>query len=160
MKEIWKPIPGYEGLYEVSSLGRVKSLRSNRLMVLSPNSRKYLGLNLYKDGKKKSVHVHRLVAEVFCERPKGKDIVDHINGDKNDNRAQNLRWVTQKENIYFGRRVKPVIRSDGKLYESVRATTADGFHFTSVCACCRGKQEAHRGYTWRYADESVQAVGA
>ena len=155
MKEIWKPVPGYEGYYEVSNLGRVKSLRSNRLRVLSPNSRKYLGLQLYKDGKANSVHVHRLVAEVFCERLEGKDVVDHINSNKNDNRAENLRWVTQKENVRFGSLAKPVVRSDGKFYESVRATAEDGFNAPSVCGCCQGKQKTHRGYSWSYSESKV-----
>ena len=150
MQEIWKPVPGYEELYEVSNLGRLKSLRGNHIMALSPNSRKYLGANLSKNGKAKSIHIHRLVAEVFCERPEGKDVVDHINNNKNDNRASNLRWVTQKENARFSRRVRPVIRSDGKYYESLRAVAEDGFSVSCVCDCCQGNQSVHHGYTWAY----------
>ena len=150
MQEQWKPIKGYEGLYEVSNLGRIKSLRSGRLMSLCPNSRKYLGAHLTKDGKSETVHIHRIVAEVFCERPEGKNVVDHINGNKNDNRASNLRWTTQKENVRNSRRVRPVVRSDGKYYESLRAVAEDGFNAPSVCECCQGRYKEHRGYTWSY----------
>ena len=150
MQEIWKPVPGYEDLYEVSNLGRVKSLRSNRLMTPSPNSRKYLGVHLSKNGESETIHVHRIVAEVFCERPEGKNVVDHINNNKNDNRASNLRWVTQKENTRFSHRVRPVVRSDGKFYESLRAVAEDGFNAPSVCECCQGRYKTHRGYEWSY----------
>lgn len=150
MQEIWKPVPGYEELYEVSNLGRLKSLRNNHIMSLCPNSRKYLGANLCRNGEVKGIHIHRLVAEVFCDRPDGKDVVDHINNNKNDNRACNLRWVTQQENVRFSSRVRPVVRSDGKFYESLRAVAEDGFNAPTVCECCQGKHKTHRGFTWAY----------
>ena len=100
--EIWKPIKDYEGLYEISNLGRVKSLnysRTGKEQILKPQKRKngYLGVILCYKNTQKQVNIHRLVAEAFIPNPENKPYVDHINTDKLDNRACNLRWVTQKE---------------------------------------------------------------
>jgi len=112
-KEIWKPVKGYEGLYQVSNLGRVKSLeriveRSNgskqtineRILKGVLNSAKYLHLNLCNQGVIKSKLIHQLVAESFFNhKPCGhKLVVNHINFDRTDNRVQNLEIVTQREN--------------------------------------------------------------
>lgn len=155
-KEIWKPVPGYDGRYEVSNFGKVKSLISKKTLKPHIINRGYCEIRLCKGGKYERFLVHRLVAEAFCKKPDGKNVVDHIDGSTKNNRADNLRWVTQKENVHFGRVViRPVIRSkDGETdvyYESIRATVADGFNFPSVCECCQGKRKTHKGYKWKYA---------
>jgi len=98
--EVWKPIDRFENLYEVSSLGRVKSLKFNREKILKPgvNSRGYLvvTLSIYKNPK--SITVHRLVLEQFLPSIDKTLEINHKNGNKLDNRLENLEWVTSKEN--------------------------------------------------------------
>lgn len=112
MKEIWKPISGFEGLYEVSNMGNVRSVdrivkrgncfekRKSHLMsaVVSDGTHGYSFVNLYMNGKTYPKRVHRLVAEAFIPNPENKPCIDHINTIRNDNSVENLRWVTYKEN--------------------------------------------------------------
>lgn len=102
MDEIWKDIEGYEGLYQVSNLGRVRSLykRYKDVEFLKfDNCYGYKTVGLYKDGKKNIFRVHRLVSLAFIPKEHGKPQVNHINGDKSDNRAVNLEWCTGSENM-------------------------------------------------------------
>lgn len=113
-KEIWKPIKGWEGLYEISNLGRVKSIsricnadkgfHKNRTLkerILKPyKTRKgYLTVGLSNNGYKKFYLVHVLIAQAFIPNPENKPFIDHINTIKDDNRIENLRWVTAHENM-------------------------------------------------------------
>lgn len=106
IKEIWKDIKGYEGLYQVSNYGKVKSLiqnNSRRKKVLKPylNNSGYLRVNLYdKLGKAKKLYIHRLVALNFLDKPNNKNIVNHIDCNKLNNCVENLEWCDQKFNIY------------------------------------------------------------
>lgn len=105
MKEVWKDIKGYEGLYQVSNLGRIKSLPRKRTIkterILSPKFNKggYLEVALCKNSKYKMCRVHRLVASAFIQNPENKREVNHIDGNKLNNKADNLEWVTPSENI-------------------------------------------------------------
>lgn len=96
--ENWKDIAGYEGRYQVSDMGRVRN-KTGRILSPAKNSRGYQRVLLCKDGKKKNHSVHRLVALAFV--PIGREglEVNHINGIKTDNRAENLEWVTRSENM-------------------------------------------------------------
>ena len=110
--EIWKDIAGYEGLYQVSNLGRVKSLprehkcyadrqyvTKERILIAHPNSKGYLRVQLKKDGKVEQLFLHRLVAEAFIPNPSNKGEVNHIDNVPTNNNAENLEWTTHKENM-------------------------------------------------------------
>lgn len=111
MEEIWQDIKGYEGLYQVSNTGKVKSLEKTyfklgRKMIYKEKELKslrqnngYYAVNLYKNGNSKILLIHRLVAETFIEKPIGKNVVNHIDYDTSNNSVENLEWTTQKENL-------------------------------------------------------------
>lgn len=133
--EIWRPIGGYEGLYEVSNLGRVKSLSRTvtytntlgktihnkvpaTIRAYGTNPNGYLHVPLSKSGKLSNTRLHRLVAEAFIENPGNLPQVNHIDGDKRNNTASNLEWVTHQENIAHANRTG-LISDNGP--DSVRA---------------------------------------
>lgn len=103
--EIWLPVKDYEGLYYVSSEGRLRSSHSNnkgvgwKIVKGATVDREYIKVKLIKDHIYKQVSLHRLVATTFIPNPKNKPQVNHKNGNKHDNRVENLEWVTQSENI-------------------------------------------------------------
>jgi hypothetical protein len=96
MEEIWKDIAGYEGHYMVSNTGKVYSYK--RKKVLSPSTQGYHQVCLCKNGKVRSFHIHRLVAEAFIPNPENKPEVNHIDHNTDNNYADNLEWVTKFEN--------------------------------------------------------------
>lgn len=114
-KEIWKPVKDYEGIYEISNSGRLKSLQRDvhrrgygtlvipeRILTLVDDGRGYYFRVLSKQGsKRKNARIHRLVAEAFIPNPYNKPCIDHINGITTDNHVDNLRWCTYKENANF-----------------------------------------------------------
>lgn len=118
MTEIWKDITGYEGLYQVSNLGRVRSLDRyvthsrgvvkyiRKGCVLKQNTDKggYKYVGLYKDGKVKYIKVHRLVAQVFLHNPDNLPEVNHIDENKSNNRVDNIEWCSHKQNCNHGTR--------------------------------------------------------
>lgn len=97
MQEIWKDIVGYEGLYQVSNMGRVRSLKRN--IILKPtsdmNGKGYYFVNLKRGNPKK---IHRLVAKAFIPNPDNKPEVNHIDGNTKNNKIDNLEWCTHQEN--------------------------------------------------------------
>lgn len=99
--EIWKDIQGFEGCYQVSNLGRVKSFAWSKERILKPgiNSRGYLCVVLHSDGTKCTQTVHRLVLKSFIPNDRNKESINHINGIKTDNRLENLEWATLSENM-------------------------------------------------------------
>ena len=98
--EIWRDICGYEGLYKVSNFGRVKSLHCGRekLLKAGVSNTGYANMSLTKTKTKKNFHVHALVAGAFLPNPEGKRELNHIDGNKTNNRVENLEWITGSEN--------------------------------------------------------------
>ena len=106
MNEIWKDIQGYEGVYQVSSLGRVKSLKrygrkEDKILRLWFDSHGYYQVDLRNDGKRKLSLVNELVAKAFIPNPENKPQTNHKNSIRSDNRVENLEWCTSKENVIY-----------------------------------------------------------
>ena len=100
-EEIWLPVVGYEDLYEVSNSGRVRRINQTKYTYLRPSLNRglYLRVSLSRENKSKTFTVHRLVASAFVPNPDSKQEIDHMNGNRMDNRASNLLWVTHIENM-------------------------------------------------------------
>ena len=100
--EIWKDIEGFEGIYQISNKGNLKSFKKNKNGRILKNKNKkgwYLNIILTNKKKKKSIKIHKLVALAFIPNPNNYPVINHINGNKQDNRVENLEWCTQKQNI-------------------------------------------------------------
>ena len=136
--EVWKDISGYEGHYQVSNIGRVKSLArvvECRKDVFINKKEKFLSdwncgkgyrkIKLSKDGIEKSIRVHRLVAETFLGNPEAKSEVNHINGIKDDNRIENLEWCTSSENTIHALNNKLKISQKGSEHGMSKLTEKD-----------------------------------
>lgn len=187
MKEVWKPIEGYEGLYEVSNLGRIKGLRRDvaipnprlgtvgyrtypeRIKPCVENRYGYYQVTLSKEAKSRTLRVHRLVALAFIPNPDNKPYINHIDGNKKNNRVSNLEWCTASENNWHASLVLgvdrshcpdvaheankiPVMRDDGKVYPSMQALMrALGLKGSSRSFMRDGS--VYRGHTYKVLKE-------
>lgn len=171
--EVWKDIRGYEGLYQVSNLGNVRSLNwrntgTVRNLTLKSHNRGYLKVELASKGKCKTFMVHRLVAFHFVPGYQDGFVVNHINERKTDNRADNLEWVSQAKNTEYtlskhssvsdrcrsNKRQIIQLKENGErvVWECILAVVrATGFNAWSIKQCCEGKRKHAYGYKWQYA---------
>lgn len=167
MNETWKKVRGYN--YEVSNLGRIRSKFTNQIMSLSSDRYGYAKLNLSKDGKKKTVSVHRLVAKAFIPNPYKKPEINHKSGNKLDNAVSNLEWVTSEENLEHAIKiglikVKEKVFKEPKTNKRPIKIVETGEVFESIAECARilntkpksiskvltGKRHTHRGFHFKY----------
>ncbi len=122
MKEIWKDIPNYENLYQISNLGRVRSLhnRYKNKQYLKPcaNSKGYLLVSLCKNHIQKAFNIHRLVAEAFIPNPNNYPCINHIDENKENNIFTNLEWCTYQYNNTYGHRIEKSVKSFHKTNHS------------------------------------------
>lgn len=156
--EEWKDVKGYEGLYQISNLGRIRSLIGSESRILKPhiNGKGYRRIGIYKDGIRKRYDIHRLVAIAFIPNPENKECVDHINTIRTDNRVENLRWVTFKENMNNPEtsencskgkegnkktsKKKCFCIETGEVFESItEAERKMNVNNSSISACCKGR---------------------
>lgn len=175
MKEVWLPVKDYEGLYEVSNLGNIKSLEryqnnrgkqqlvKERILKQSTNNCGYKCVELCKNGKRKSITVHRLVATAFVPNPENKPHVNHLDENKENNISCNLQWITAKDNNNYGSRNIRVSATkgfcvaayykNGTLYKKFRSMTEASrqtrINYQSIYMCVHGKQKHAGGYVWK-----------
>ncbi len=179
--EEWRPVVGYEGRYEVSNLGRVKSVTRSfphagayggimtvNGRILKPIGREgeYLRVSL---GLGKRVRIHKIVAEAFIPNPENKPCIDHIDGNKHNNAASNLRWCTHYENnnntatkrnaYYQIMQIDPKTDEVIKVWESVSEMRKQlGIYNTHLV--CQGKRKTQGGYKWKYAEKEGRRIKA
>lgn len=161
MEEIWKDVDGYEGLYQVSSLGRVR--RGSRMLRQSNAGKGYLSVMLSMDGCTKRVYVHRLVAAAFIPNPSLLPCVNHRDETRTNNTVGNLEWCTYAYNNTYGTckareaatKSRPVEQlKNGEVIRRWSSGTEAGrcgYGQTSINDCCNGKSKTHKGYEWRFA---------
>lgn len=177
MKEIWKDIKGYEGHYQVSNLGRVKSLArivvtyhgkkqpiNERILKIKIHKQGYLEVNLHSKGKYKTYKVHRLVAIAFIPNPYGLLEINHKDENKSNNMVDNLEWCTSSYNANYGTRNKRSALSkskkiiqyslDGILIKEHQSLTAAGSavngNAQGVFLCVNNRIKKYKGFIWRY----------
>ena len=178
-EEIWKDIAGYEGLYKVSNLGRVKSLNyrktgKERILIPCKTANGYLQVRLSKNCISKQHLIHRLIAQAFIENPENLPEVNHIDEDKTNNCVSNLEWCDRKYNNNYGTHNEKILKTkklrncetaarivsqftlDGKFvneYPSINAATrCTGINQGRICYCCKNmkRYKSAGGFVWKY----------
>lgn len=183
MKEIWKDIKEYYGLYQVSNIGNVKSLnyrRSGEEKILRPMVDRggYLQVELWRNGKCKRLLVHRLVLMTFAPIDNMKKLeVNHKDENKKNNNLDNLEWCDKSYNNNYGSRTQrsaqsrsiPVVQLDPttnkvvNVYCSAREAEKQGFNQSNITQCCKNKfsrqgNNIYKDYKWRYMSEHIKSI--
>lgn len=180
MNEIWKDIQGYEGLYQISNLGRVKSYRqwkrascpAEYILKNSIANNGYCQITLYKDRKKKKFLVHRLVAEAFIPNPKNLPHINHKDENPSNNNVNNLEWCTpQYNNCYGTARFRAMITNGYPVNQylingqwlatyvtSSVAADITGISIKEISACIRGDLHSAGGFIWSKFDSTMEII--
>ena len=166
-----KDIEGYEGLYKITTDGRVYSVRKKNWLLPS-HSHGYMIVNLWKDKKSIPRKVHRLVAEAFIPNPYNKPQVNHLDERRDNNRVENLEWATAEENINWGTRTERETKTKRAKAKSIlqltksgelvkewectkEAVLALGYKTNKIGDCCKGIRKTFMGFKWRYKDDII-----
>lgn len=172
MKEIWKDIPNYEGKYQISNLGRVKSIlyvngktrKTKERILKNKNTGKYQHILLWDKGKCYNYTIHKLVAETFIPNPNNYSEINHKDENVNNNRVDNLEWCTRKYNINYGNRT---IKAKNKLSVSIVQYDLQGsfvkewncmqdairvYNNYHICDVCKNKRKTASGFIWKYKE--------
>ena len=173
MKEIWRDVENYEGLYQVSNLGRVKSfprngtIKQERILKQTIDNNGYLIVGLHKNNKAKKVCVHWLVANAFIPKEKEYEVINHIDGNKFNNKLSNLERCTQSHNVKESYRLglekptneKKVLQYDknGNFIREWKSGCEAGRQLkisqANISACCRKVAKSAGKYIWRFKEE-------
>jgi hypothetical protein len=172
--EIWKDVKGYEGLYQVSNTGRLKRVAheradkkhmlKERIARLSVDKDGYFYVKLRKDGAKRQLFIHRLVAEAFLDNPKSLPAINHKDGIKQNNTVENLEFCTfsyNTQHAYKNGLIKHFVRKvrcieTGEIFNSLREVTEKtGISYKHIPCCCRGRRKTVGGYRWEYVESEV-----
>lgn len=156
--EVYKDIEGYEGLYQVSNLGNVKSFHTGKEKILKPNKNtdNYLQVDLYKQGKRKQHLVHRLVGKAFIDNPNNYEQINHRDENPLNNNVSNLEYCDCKYNNNYGTRIEKISKQvlcveTGVVYASTNEVERRlGFAHSHISKCCNGKRKTCGGYRWQY----------
>lgn len=165
MNEEWKSIKGYENLYEISNLGKVKNINTKKILRSYKRKDGYLKIELTKEKSNKTFYIHRLVAQTFILNPNNLFFVNHKDEDKTNNCVDNLEWCTQKYNNKYGTRGKRIANSlnikvnqydlNGKFikqWESIKEAT-ETLKIRNISQACRNIRNQAGGFIWKYENK-------
>jgi hypothetical protein len=170
-EEEWRDVLGFEELYQVSNLGKVRTIKNGEAeMSQQENRNGYMTVHLRNKGVERRAMVHRLVAEAFISNPDELKDVNHKNGDKSDNRVENLEWVSHSDNMThsfreLGKNVRHIVQLslDGVLIDRwnsiTEAAEATGICRTDIGACCRGERTMAGAFEWKYEEDYEEPKG-
>ena len=178
MRELWKDIDGYEGLYQISNLGNVKSVQRivtrgtnfipiNERILKTGDNDGYKYVSLSKSGKSKTVWIHRLVAIAFIPNPNKLPCVNHIDENTHNNCVTNLEWCTHSYNNSYNEirikssipKRKPVLQysKDGKFIKewthAREAAESLGINKRAIYGCCKGRSKTSGGFIWKRKED-------